>query len=159
MSESATDGYTVAQAEKLVGIPRTMLDYLCRSDVLRPSAKPCRGRGHRRLYSFSDLVLLRVIARLLKSGISVLNLRKSLAALRKRYPEFADERLNGAVLVTDGTRIYLRQGTQVLEDLMGGQLGFAFVIELGGVRRGLSQQINSSKPSKQSRRKRQRARG
>jgi len=159
MGESATNGYTVAQTEKLAGIPRTMLDYLCRSAVLRPSSKPCRGRGHRRLYSFSDLVLLRIIARLLKSGISVLKLRKSLAALRKRHPEFANERLAGAVLVTDGARIYLRQGAQVIEDLMGGQLGFAFVIELEGVRRDLSQQVGRTKPSTQSQRRRQRARG
>lgn len=159
MSGSTPDGYTVAQAEKLAGVPRTMLDYLCRSGVLRPSARPCRGRGHRRLYSFSDLVLLRVIARLLKSGISVLKLSKSFAALRKRHPEFAHERLNGAVLVTDGARIYLRQGAQVIEDLMGGQLGFAFVIELEGVRRDLRQQAGSSEPSKRVPRRRQPARG
>lgn len=145
MKESTADGYTVLRTEKLTGLSRAMLDYLCRSGVLRPSAKPCRGRGHKRLYSFSDLVLLRVVARLLSSGISVLKLKKSFAALQKRHPEFATKRMKGAVLVTDGARIYLRQDTQVIEDLMGGQLGFAFVIELNGVMRDLGHPINAAK--------------
>lgn len=159
MGEAAINAFSVAQTEKLAGLSRTMLDYLCRSGILQPSAKPCRGRGHRRMYSFSDLILLRVIARLLTSGISVLKLRKSFAALRKRHPEFATKRMNGAVLVTDGVRIYLRQGTQVLEDLMGGQLGFAFVIELERVRRDLGHQVGAATAPKRNRRKRQLANG
>jgi DNA-binding transcriptional MerR regulator len=147
MNKIEHSGYTVPQAERLTGLSRAMLDYLCRSEILRPSAKPCRGRGHRRLYSFPDLVLLRVIARLLESGISVLKLRKSLAALRKRHPEFATSRISGSMLVTDGARIYLRQSAQVIEDLISGQLGFAFVIELEGVRRDLSRLVHSSTAS------------
>ena len=154
MTEPMNNGYSVAQTEKLTKLSRAMLDYLCRSEVLRPSAKPCRGRGHRRMYSFSDLVLLRVIARLLQSGISVLNLKKSLDALRKRDPEFAARRTSGAVLVTDGARIYLRQGSQVIEDLVCGQLQFAFVIQLDGVRRELDRGVRAAKSSQPSRRKR-----
>jgi DNA-binding transcriptional MerR regulator len=154
MIEPMNNGYSVAQTEKLTKLSRAMLDYFCRSEVLRPSAKPCRGRGHRRMYSFSDLVLLRVIARLLQSGISVLNLKKSLAALRKRDPEFAARRTSGAVLVTDGARIYLRQGSQVIEDLVCGQLQFAFVIQLDGVRRELDRGVRASRSSQPSRRKR-----
>ena len=147
MSDSKPTGYDVAQTERLTGLPRTMLDYLCRSEVLRPSAVPCRGRGRRRLYSFSDLVLLRVIARLLESGISVLKLRKSLAALRKRHPELATRRIAGSLLVTDGVRIYLRQSAQVVEDLACGQLEFAFVIQLDGVKRDLGRLVHSSTAS------------
>lgn len=154
MTGPTNEGYSVAQTEKLTQLPRTMLDYLCRSEVLRPSAKPCRGRGHRRLYSFSDLVLLRVIARLLQSGISVLKLKKSLDALRKRDPDFAARRMSGAVLVTDGARIYLRQSPQVIEDLVCGQLQFAFVIQLDGVRRELDRSVRASRSSQPSRRKR-----
>jgi DNA-binding transcriptional MerR regulator len=153
MDDTTAEGYTVAQTEKLTGLSRAMLDYLCRSEVLRPNAKPCRGRGHRRLYSFSDLVLLRVIARLLRSGISVLKLKNSLATLRRRYPEFATRRISGAILVTDGARIYLRQGAQVIEDLVGGQLAFAFVIELDGLKRELGRRVDASRSPKPSRRK------
>lgn len=154
MGEPTNSGYSVAQTEKLTKLSRAMLDYLCRSEVLRPSAKPCRGRGHRRLYSFSDLVLLRVIARLLQSGISVLKLKKSLGALRKRDPDFAARRTSGAVLVTDGARIYLRQSPQVIEDLVCGQLQFAFVIQLDGVRRDLGRSIRGVRSSQPSRGKR-----
>ena len=154
METTAAVGYTVAQTEKLTGLSRAMLDYLCRSEVLRPHAKPCRGRGHRRLYSFSDLVLLRVIAQLLRSGISVLKLKKSLDTLRRRDPEFATRQTRGTVLVTDGVRIYLRQGAQVIEDLACGQLEFAFVIQLDGVRRDLGRRVDTSRSSKPSRWKR-----
>lgn len=152
-TSTATVGYTVAQTEKVTGLSKAMLDYLCRSEVLRPHAKPCRGRGHRRSYSFSDLVLLRVIARLLRSGISVLKLKKSLDTLRRRDPEFATRQTPGAVLVTDGVRIYLQQGAQVIEDLACGQLEFAFVIQLDGVRRDLGRRVDASRSSKPSRRK------
>jgi DNA-binding transcriptional MerR regulator len=153
--------FSASRTGELSGLSKTMLDYLCRSNVLRPSARPCSGRGNKRLYSFSDVVLLRIVDRLLRNGISVSKLKTAFAALRKRHPEFASRSTAGALLVTDGKRVYLCQGREVIEDLVGGQLAFAFVIEIDGVRRDVSERATSIpvKQAKQSQPKRRVANG
>lgn len=143
---TVTSDFPASQTSQLTGLSMTMLDYLCRSKVLQPSANRCSGRGNKRLYSFSDVVLLRIIERLLRNGISVSKLRTALAALRKRHPEFASRSPAGALLVTDGKRVYLRQGAQVVEDLAVGQLAFAFVIELETVRRDVREKMGIELP-------------
>lgn len=95
------------------------------------------------MYSFLDVVILRVIARLLRNGVSISGMRSAFTGLRKRHPEIADSSLAGALLVTDGKRVFLKQGREVIEDLSGGQLAFAFVVELGGISRDLAVQVKS----------------
>jgi DNA-binding transcriptional MerR regulator len=141
--DNTKNGFSVAEAARLSGLSATMVEYLCRTAVLRPSASPPRGRGRRRMYSFLDVVILRVIARLLKNGVSISGMRSAFTGLRKRHPEIADSSLAGALLVTDGKRVFLKQGREVIEDLSGGQLAFAFVVELGGIRRDVAVQVNS----------------
>lgn len=126
--------YSVKEAAKLAGLSVSMLDYLCRSDVIIPSASKKRGRGTARIFSFGDVVILRALSRFLRAGISVLHLRKALKGLRKRHPEITPTSLPGAFLVTDGRTIFLRQGREVVEDLIPGQLAFAFVLELRTIR-------------------------
>ncbi len=130
-------GYTLAQTEKLVGLSRPMLEYLCRLGIVRPTAASCRGRGRKRLYGFADLVLLRVVSRLLSNGISVARMRAGLTGLRKRCPELASA-LQKSVLVTDGVRVYLLDKNGSLEELQFGQLAFAFVVELSGIHSDLT---------------------
>lgn len=88
----------------------------------------------RRSFTFGDVVILRALARLLDAGISVLRLKKSLKALRKRHPEITPTSLPGAMLVTNGHDVFLREGNDVIEDLNNGQLAFAFVLKLKRLR-------------------------
>lgn len=132
------EGYSVVQAATLAGLSKTMLEYLCRARLVMPTASPCRGRGHQRLYSFGDVVILRVVSRLLHNGISVSRMRAALDGLRKHHVWVTRGSLPSALLVTDGRTVYLRRGHETLEDLIGGQMAFAFVVELAGIEREIA---------------------
>ncbi|OMQ78216.1 hypothetical protein AQ713_28310 [Burkholderia pseudomallei] len=80
---------------------------------------------------YADLLLLRVIARLLENGISVLRLRKVLEGLKVRKD--ASGLLTKRFVVTDGYNLFLQDGG-VAELLETGQLSFAFVLELSTLR-------------------------
>jgi DNA-binding transcriptional MerR regulator len=135
MSKSATERFDVRKASRLSGLTPRMLDYLYRAGILPPSIRRSPGRGRKRYYSFGDVVVLRLLAQLLRCGISVSKLRKSLRVLRSRHRAIKPDSVPEQFLVTDGSRIYFRQGKGVLEDLSPtGQLAFAFVVELRKVR-------------------------
>lgn len=129
----AKDGFGIRTAGRLSGLEPAMVDYLCRQKVLVPTpARP--GRGRDRIYSFGDVVMLRVLKHLLECGISVSKLRKSLEAVRKRHGEIKRDSVPERYLVTNGTVIYFRASEKALEEVENGQLAFAFVIELEKVR-------------------------
>jgi DNA-binding transcriptional MerR regulator len=67
---------------RLVGITYRQLDYWARTDLLRPSAKEASGSGSQRLYSFTDLIQLKVIKRLLDAGMSLKRIRSAVEILR-----------------------------------------------------------------------------
>ncbi len=107
-----------------------MLDYLVREDFVTPSGSLVRGRGKPRVFTFGDLVTLKVIARLLSSGIEIRRLAKGLRSLR--------DSLGGATALSDKSRYLLSDGTDIflvehgnLESLTSNrQLAFAFLIDL-----------------------------
>lgn len=127
--------YTSEQAARLGDLSTYMVHYLCRERLLEPSGRSARGRGKRRAYTFGDVVMLRALARFLKSGISVANLKRSLRELRKRHPEITPNSLPSKFVVSDGKQVYFRNRHEALESLDGsGQFVFAFVIELRQLR-------------------------
>lgn len=111
-----------------------MLNYLCRSKLVIPTAKPSRGHGVRRAYSFGDVVALRLVAKLSAAGVSVLRLRKAMAGLRKLHPEITLTSLPASHIVTDAHDLYLRRCGESLERALDGQFAFAFVVELAPLR-------------------------
>lgn len=124
-----------------------MVDYLCRQGILPPTglAAGPRSRGRARVYSFGDVVMLRVLASLLHSGISVARLKRSLEALRNFHPEITPTSLPSRYLVTDGQQVFLRKKANALETLdRNGQFIFAFVVELRKVRDEVVKQIKAS---------------
>lgn len=134
------DWLPAEKAARYAGLTVDMVNYLCRHGIINPSACSKRGRGCVRKYTFSDILLLQVVAKLLKKGVSVLRLRKSLIALQKRGKSTQDV-LSKRYVVTDGYDMYF-QDNGVLEMLKTGQMSFAFVLELKTVRKELSEKIN-----------------
>lgn len=130
--------FTAAQAARLAHLSVDMVNYLSRYHVVEASGAGRRGRGCRRRYVYSDILILRVISRLLDNGISVLRLRKSLSALRERGA--IKEVLVRRFVVTDGHDIFFQDGG-VAELLESGQLSFAFVLELSALRKTVSEDI------------------
>ncbi len=126
--------FDIHKSSRLSGLPITMLDYLCRTKIVSPSSPAVRGRGRKRLYTFSDIIILRYVSKLLSSGVGVSRLGKALHGLRTFHPEFSSASLPSSYIVTDGRDVFLQRGDQVLESLATGQFAFAFVIEVARLR-------------------------
>lgn len=135
------EGYRAPHVCKLVGITYRQLDYWARTDLLQPSLKAAQGSGTQRLYSFSDLVQLRVIKGLLDAGLHLNRIRQAVEWLREQE---IDQPLSEANLVSDGTTIltsFDREGTQeyLMDALQRGQGVFA--IAVGQIQRNLQGEL------------------
>jgi DNA-binding transcriptional MerR regulator len=118
-------GYRVPDVCKIVGISYRQLDYWTRTGLVRPSVRDARGSGTQRLYSFQDLALLRIIKKLLDTGVSLQQVRKAIGTLRAlKEPEV------GTTIVSDGTRIYAVESPEAVVDLLAkGQGVFALAVD------------------------------
>jgi len=124
------DGFTAQQACNLTGCTPHQLRYWDRVSLLQPSIQTTGGRpGVRRLYSFRDLVALRVIRSLLDNGMSVQRVRRAWDYLRRNGA--MDRHLAEVKLVTDGQSIFsiAEDEAQLLDALRGGQLAFFVAID------------------------------
>lgn len=123
-------GYSTVEAAAISGLTLTMVDYLARTGVVRPSIEAKPGRGRPRIYSFGDLVALRALKTLLRAGVDVLHLRKGIAGLQKCYGKSLAT-CPADYLFTDGKSLYLRNGSDPVSDVSkGGQLVFLFMCDL-----------------------------
>lgn len=132
------ESFTAAQAARLAGLSLDMVNYLCRHEIVISSGSSRHGRGVARKYLYDDVVLLRVMAQLLAQGMSVLRLRKGLAAFRKRCGN--GKIASSRYFLTDGYNVYL-QDEGNLEDIASGQRVFAFVLELQAIRNAVDKKI------------------
>ena len=129
-------GIRAVQAAKLAGLSVHMITYLGRHDILNPTI---RGRGRTRLYSFNDVIFLKVIADLLASGIEVKRLRLALQRARSECENWIDiRRVPKRYLVTDGTEVFVRDRGRLEFKTKSGQLAFAFVLDLGLAHKSIS---------------------
>jgi hypothetical protein len=126
--------YAAARAAKLSGLTLAMVNYLCREHIVEPSCSCKRGSGTTRHYSFGDLVALRLVAGLSKTGISPLRLKKGMQYLAQYQPAITLTSRPASHIVTDGEYVYLRDKKDSLERATDGQYAFAFVIELDQIR-------------------------
>jgi DNA-binding transcriptional MerR regulator len=145
--QSVFDTFDIHTAAKLSRLSKPMLDYLCRTDLVVPAKPRRRGRGRRRQYTFRDVVILRVIAKLLSSGISVRRLRKGLKILRERADGLG-HRSEKSYLVTDGREVFVRRSIDVLESLTNrGQMAFAFLVDIASVHTEIISNVEKTRAS------------
>lgn len=121
-------GFRGPQACSIVGISYRQLDYWARTGLVKPGLKEAKGSGTQRLYSFLDLVHLRVIRNLLDAGVSLPKIRKAI-----RYiAEELKTPLENVTLMSDGSSIYAAtSGSEIVDLLQKGQ--GVFGIALGRV--------------------------
>ena len=120
-------GYRGVTAMNAAGISYRQLDYWARTGLVEPSIRGAAGSGSQRLYSFRDLVVLRVVKSLLEAGVSLQNIRKAIETLRAH----GVEDLAAITLISDGTTVYeCRSAEEVVDLLQGGQ--GVFGIAIGG---------------------------
>lgn len=132
------ESFTAVQAARLAGLSLDMVNYLSRYGIVVASGNRRRGRGCQRRYLYIDVLLLRILSGLLDRGVSVLRLRRAITAVLKQRDN--GDILSARFMVTDGRTIYFRNG-DALEALESGQLAFAFVMDLSGVRRDLDRDM------------------
>ncbi|GAA4216286.1 MerR family transcriptional regulator [Actinocatenispora rupis] len=120
-------GYRGVTACHAAGITYRQLDYWARTGLVVPSVRPAAGSGSQRLYSFRDIVVLKVVKRLLDAGVSLQNIRKAIDQLRSRG--VAD--LAQITLISDGTTVYECRSPEEVVDLLQGGQG-VFGIAIGG---------------------------
>jgi DNA-binding transcriptional MerR regulator len=128
MSERHEQGYRGPQVCTIVGITYRQLDYWARTELLRPSITEAKGSGSQRLYSYTDLVQLKVIKRLLDAGISLKSARRAIDCLR----EFGDELTTANLVIEDGRSVLANTGEEIIDLLAGGQ-GVLNIVPLGSL--------------------------
>ncbi|HET7689557.1 MAG TPA: MerR family transcriptional regulator [Nocardioidaceae bacterium] len=121
-------GYRGPTACSAAGITYRQLDYWARTGLVEPSVRGATGSGTQRLYSFRDILLLKVIKRLLDAGISLQQIRVAVQHLRAR----GTDDLTRVTLMSDGASVYeCTSNDEVIDLLQGGQ--GVFGIAIGGV--------------------------
>jgi DNA-binding transcriptional MerR regulator len=121
-------GYRGPTACNAAGITYRQLDYWARTGLVEPSVRGATGSGTQRLYSFRDILLLKIIKRLLDAGISLQQIRQAVTHLRAR----GTDDLTRVTLMSDGASVYeCTSNDEVIDLLQGGQ--GVFGIAIGGV--------------------------
>ena len=131
-----TDGFSGTKAASIVGISYRQLDYWARTDLVRPSLADASGSGSRRMYSYRDLLELRVIKSLLDAGIKLESVRKAFEYLRTQVTDD----IGSAHLVIRGGDVLLCDGDQLFDIMRRGQ-GVLNVLALGGVKDDLDHHL------------------
>ncbi|MBW5424839.1 MerR family transcriptional regulator [Streptomyces sp. BG9H] len=121
-------GYRGPTACAAAGITYRQLDYWARTGLVEPSVRAAGGSGTQRLYSFRDVVVLKVVKRFLDTGVSLQNIRTTVQHLRERG--FCD--LERMTLMSDGATVYECTSPGEVHDLLQGGQGI-FGIAVGVV--------------------------
>ncbi|MEV6317715.1 MerR family transcriptional regulator [Streptomyces sp. NPDC051776] len=118
-------GYRGPTACAAAGITYRQLDYWARTGLVEPSVRPAYGSGTQRLYSFRDVVVLKIVKRFLDTGVSLQNIRAAVQHLRTR--QRSD--LAQMTLMCDGATVYeCSSPDDVVSLLQGGQGIFGIAV-------------------------------
>ena len=124
------EGFTADQASRFTNCTAHQLRYWDRIGLVKPTVQSTGGRpGVRRLYSFRDLIALKVVRSLLDGGMSLQRVRRAYDYLRKKTG--LEEHLSEVKLVTDGQSIFkiCRNDGEILDALKEGQMAFFLAID------------------------------
>ena len=128
MSNPIEIGYRGATACIAAGISYRQLDYWARTGLVEPGVRGAAGSGSQRLYGFRDILVLKIVKRLLDAGVSLQNIRTAVDHLRGR----GVTELERITLMSDGASIYECASADEMYDLVQGGQG-VFGIAVGRV--------------------------
>lgn len=124
-AEKADIGYRGATACAAAGISYRQLDYWARTGLVTPSVRTASGSGTQRLYGFRDILVLKIVKRLLDAGVSLQNIRTAVEYLRNR----GVTELERITLMSDGASIYeCSSPDEIIDLLQGGQGVFGIAV-------------------------------
>ncbi len=124
--------YCTKVVSKITRLSVRQIDYWDRTHFIKPSVSDASGRGSVRLYSFNDLIQLKVAKTLMDKGISLQKIRKAINYLKKNIPEI-EKPLSELRFLTDGETIFTltKNNKEIIDVLKNGQL--VFLIALGEI--------------------------
>src|SRR4051794_22036481 len=118
-------GYRGPTACAAAGITYRQLDYWARTGLVEPSVRSAAGSGSQRLYSFQDILVLKIVKRLLDTGVSLQQIRTAVQHLRDRG--VGD--LAQITLMSDGASVYeCTSADEVIDLVQGGQGVFGIAV-------------------------------
>lgn len=135
-------GYRGPGVCRIIGISYRQLDYWTRTGLVRASVASARGSGSHRLYSYRDLVEVKIIKDLLDAGLSLQRARGAVEYLR----EHLGEELATASLVIAGNDSLLARSDGEIVDLVKRGQGVLNVIPLSGMVEELDARIHELRP-------------
>jgi DNA-binding transcriptional MerR regulator len=118
-------GYRGTTALTAAGITYRQLDYWARTGLVEPSVRSATGSGSQRLYSFRDILVLKIVKRLLDTGVSLQQIRAAVEHLRER----GVDDLAQITLMSDGASVYeCTSADEVIDLVQGGQGVFGIAV-------------------------------
>jgi len=124
-SYDETVGFRGPTACKAAGISYRQLDYWARTSLVEPTVRGAKGSGSQRLYSFRDILVLKVVKRLLDTGVSLQQIRSAVGHLRER----GVDDLAQITLMSDGASVYeCTSADEVIDLVQGGQGVFGIAV-------------------------------
>ena len=127
-AQTGAGGYRGPVACAAAGITYRQLDYWARTGLVEPTVRPASGSGSQRLYGFRDILVLKVVKRLLDTGISLQQIRAAVEHLRAQ----GTSDLAQVTLMSDGVSVYECTSADEVVDLLAGGQG-VFGIALGRI--------------------------
>ena len=136
-------GYRGPQTCKIVGITYRQLDYWTRTGLVMPSVHEASGSGDQRLYSFNDLLQLKVIKQLTDAGASLQKVRQAIDYVRDEV----DADWTKATIVTDGAGVYAcTTDEEVFDILRNGQGVLGAIVAVDQVKAQLNGTLRELRP-------------
>jgi DNA-binding transcriptional MerR regulator len=136
------EGWSGTRTAEVVGITYRQLDYWARTDLVRPAMADAKGSGTRRLYSYRNLLELKIIKQLLDAGIRLEVVREVFNELRLRL----GDDLTAAKLVISGSSAMLALDDGELIDLVHKGQGVLNILALGTVQSEVDASISQLRP-------------
>ena len=144
MDQALDVGYRGPQACKIVDITYRQLDYWTRTGLVSPSIQPAKGSGTQRLYSFNDLLQLKVIKSLTDAGASLQKVRQAIDYVR----EDLDQDWSKVTIVADGSGVYAcTTDSQVVDLLRRGQGVLGAIVAVDKIRDQLAGTLRELRPT------------
>jgi DNA-binding transcriptional MerR regulator len=137
-------GYRGPQACKIVGITYRQLDYWTRTGLVAPTVQTAHGSGTQRLYSFNDLLQLKVIKSLTDAGASLQKVRQALDYVKSDL----DADWATLTIVTDGAGVYAcTSDAEVVDLLRSGQGVLGAIVAVDKIRDQLAGDLRELRPA------------
>lgn len=141
-SNDPNSGYSGNSSAAAAGISYRQLDYWDRTALVQPTVRGASGSGTQRLYAFRDILVLKLVKRLLDTGVSLQQIRIAINQLRSA----GINDLARTTLMSDGVKVYLCNSDSEVIDLLERGQG-VFGIAVGRVLQEVEATLSTITPS------------